>query len=69
MVKKYKLKCFVCKEVFPSKTDVFRNKGYPYCESCYVDLDAPYDDGSWIPNAKDDQDMIDECNLFRYGEC
>ncbi len=37
-MKKYKLKCFICRKSFNKKKDVFRNLDkYPVCENCLIE--------------------------------
>ena len=37
-MKKYKLKCFICRKSFNKKEDVFRNLDkYPVCENCLIE--------------------------------
>lgn len=62
---KYKLKCFSCGQLFPSKEDVYRVNGYPYCGECIAGY---YDDYYHEEDPRSDQEKIDEANIARYGE-
>lgn len=78
--KKYGLHCFECGWLFPSKVDVKRINGLPYCDVCqgeYLQNEAmlevyDYEMKKWQtehPNQDFDQWQIDQANIARYGEC
>ena len=64
MSKKYKLKCFGCGEPFYDKREVYRKDGYPYCCECMSGFEGYYEE-----DPRSEQEIIDEANIARYGEC
>lgn len=64
MKKEYKLKCFGCGEQFFNKEDVYRKEGRPYCGECMAGFEPYYDE-----DPRSEQEIIDEANIARYGEC
>ena len=70
---KKQIKCFQCGnpdcgewDEVRQKTYYHRNaKGWPICAECKY---PEPDDGSWIPTAEDDQKMVDQYHLRKYGE-
>ena len=62
----YRLQCIQCHEYFICPAHVLRQKGKPICGSCIVDS---YYDDRYDPSADDDQKMIEDALLRKYGEC
>lgn len=65
--RRYKLHCLHCGTLFgcPAEfqRDNFQRK--PLCVDCIADT---YYDERVYPNEKDDQEIVDEHNLMKYGE-
>lgn len=66
--RKYGLKCF-CGTKFQCPAEVERIKGRPYCGECFSDHYTSDGQPDYCPSAEDDQRMIDEYMINRYGEC
>ena len=60
----YNLHCFGCGEGFHSKEEVIRNDGKPYCVECASNWEYQGEEEEY-----DEQELIDNCNVARYGEC
>ena len=78
-MKRYKLHCFNCGELFPNKEDVKRVNGLPYCFECHGEYLCnqnemeiyDYDMKRWManhPGEDYDQWQIDQANIRKYGE-
>lgn len=65
--RKYKLHCLHCGNSFLCPAEFVREsfQRKPLCEECIPDT---YHDERVYPNEKDDQEIVDEYHLMRYGE-
>ena len=70
MSKKYKLKCFGCGYQFKNKKEVERYEKKPYCNECIANIYMNQAANDYYEeDPRSEQEIIDEANIARYGEC